>query len=125
MSRMPLRGRGWLGDGRDVYIENKENRFADRNALGERISGDNKDNSGQLFQGAGRTTPPGWMVRMESGREEEDKQDKGNKESGRRAGKRKLRAWIEGRFAGGIHALIPVSWRAILPSDEPNAKRCI
>ena len=32
--RMPLRGLGWLGDGRDVYIENQENRFADRNALG-------------------------------------------------------------------------------------------
>jgi hypothetical protein len=32
MSRMPLRGLGWLGDGRDVYIENQENRFADRNA---------------------------------------------------------------------------------------------
>ncbi len=30
--RMPLRGLGWLGDGRDVYIENQENRFADRNA---------------------------------------------------------------------------------------------
>ena len=37
MSRMPLRGLGWPGGGRDVYIENKENRFADRNALGEWI----------------------------------------------------------------------------------------
>ncbi len=35
MSRMPLHGLGWLEDGRDVYIENQENRFADRNALGE------------------------------------------------------------------------------------------
>ena len=49
MSRMPLRGLGWPGDGRDVYIENQENRFADRNALGERMGGDNLDNSGQLF----------------------------------------------------------------------------
>ncbi len=32
MSRMPPRVPGWLGDGRDVYIENQENRFADRNA---------------------------------------------------------------------------------------------
>ncbi len=32
MSRMPPRIPGWLGDGRDVYIENQENRFADRNA---------------------------------------------------------------------------------------------
>ena len=37
MSRMPLRGVGWPGDGRDVYIENQENRFADRNALEERM----------------------------------------------------------------------------------------
>ena len=37
MSRMPLRGLGCLGDGRDVYIENQENRSADRNALGERV----------------------------------------------------------------------------------------
>ena len=52
MSRMPLRGLGWLGDGRDVYIEKHENRFADRNALGERMGGDNLDNPGPLFQGA-------------------------------------------------------------------------
>jgi hypothetical protein len=49
---MPLRGLGWLGDGRDVYIENQENRSADRNALGERMGGENLDNSGQLLQGA-------------------------------------------------------------------------
>ena len=49
---MPLRGLGWLGDGRDVYIENQENRFADRNALGARMGGDNLDNSGQLLNGA-------------------------------------------------------------------------
>ena len=52
MSRMTLSVLGWLGGGRDVYIENQENRFADRNALGERMGGDNLDNSGQLFQGA-------------------------------------------------------------------------
>ena len=34
MSRMTLRVLGWPGGGRDVYIENQENRFADRNALG-------------------------------------------------------------------------------------------
>ncbi len=51
MSRMPLRGLGCLGDGRDVDIENQENRFADRNALGERMGGDNLDNSGQLVEG--------------------------------------------------------------------------
>ena len=38
--------------GRDVYIEKQENRSADRNALGERMGGDNLDNLGQLFQGA-------------------------------------------------------------------------
>ncbi len=59
MSRMPLRVLGWLGDGRDVYIENKENRFADRNALGERMGGDKLDNPGQLFQGPGQVTPAG------------------------------------------------------------------
>jgi hypothetical protein len=32
---MPLHGLGWLEYGRDVYIENQENRSADRNALGE------------------------------------------------------------------------------------------
>ena len=47
MSRMPLRGLGWLGDGRDVYIENQENRFADRNALGVWMGCDNLDNPGQ------------------------------------------------------------------------------
>ena len=36
MSRMSPRGLGWLGDGRDVYIENQENRFADRNAWSAR-----------------------------------------------------------------------------------------
>jgi hypothetical protein len=51
---MPLHGLGWLGDGRDVYIENQENRFADRNALGKWMGETtwiNRDNS---FQG----TPP-------------------------------------------------------------------
>ncbi len=33
-TRMPLRGVGWLECGRDVYIENQENRSADRNAWG-------------------------------------------------------------------------------------------
>ncbi len=46
---MPLHGLGWLGDGRDVYIENQENRSADRNALGERMEGETtwttRDNS--------------------------------------------------------------------------------
>ena len=40
------------GRGRDIYLEKQENRFADRNALGGRMGGDNLDNSGQLFQGA-------------------------------------------------------------------------
>ena len=38
--------------GRDVYIEKQENRFADRNAIGVRMGGDNLDNWGQLFQSA-------------------------------------------------------------------------
>ena len=33
-TRMLLHGLGWLECGRDVYIENQENRFADRNAWG-------------------------------------------------------------------------------------------
>ncbi len=37
MSRIPLSVLGWLGGGRDVHVENQENRFADRNALGEWI----------------------------------------------------------------------------------------
>ena len=84
MSRMPLRGLGCLGDGRDVYIEKQETRFADRNALGERMGGDNLDNSGQFFQGA----PPERAAsgsagilpagkRMEGGSGKKDKQDKG------------------------------------------------
>ena len=46
--------------GRDVYIENQENRFADRNALGERMGGDNLDNLRQLFQGASPKPGGGW-----------------------------------------------------------------
>jgi hypothetical protein len=120
---MPLRGLGWPGGGRDVQIENQENRFADRNVLGERMGGDNLDNPGQLLQGrrAGQLRPAGWYEWRAGGKKKTNR-TKGNKESGRRAGKRKLRAWIEGRFAGEIHALIPVFWRAILPSDEPTKR---
>jgi hypothetical protein len=42
------------GRGRDVYIVKHENRFADRNALGERMGGDNLDNS---------ATPPSRSVK--------------------------------------------------------------
>ena len=54
---MPLRGLGWLGDGRDVYIENQENRFADRNALGVRMGGDNLDNSFKVIHPWRNTRP--------------------------------------------------------------------
>ncbi len=58
------------------------------------VLGDNSNNSGQLFQGAGRTTPPAWKVRMESGRWEKEKQDKGERPAGGKVG----------RNAGGIPA---------------------
>jgi hypothetical protein len=48
---------GWESGRED--IEKHENRFADMNTLGERIERDNLEKSGQLVQGAGRTTPPG------------------------------------------------------------------
>lgn len=38
------------------YMESYENRFADKNVLGVR---EGKRQLGQLFKGAGRTTPPG------------------------------------------------------------------
>lgn len=41
-------------------MENQENRFADMNALGERMEGDNSDNSGQPLQGAPPHPGGGW-----------------------------------------------------------------
>jgi hypothetical protein len=40
-------------------IENQENRFADMERAWRADGGDNLGNSGQRFQGTGRTTPPG------------------------------------------------------------------
>jgi hypothetical protein len=46
-------------------LKDMETASRTRNVLGERNFGDNLDNSGQLFQGAGRTTPPGEKLRMD------------------------------------------------------------
>ena len=114
---------GWKC-GRDVYIENQENRFADRNALGERMfetTWTTRDNSFKVRRLCGRRMENGW----ESGRGEKDKQDKGGQVCGREAGRDNLLEWLESSFAWESRALIPVLCRAILASDEPNEKRCI
>ena len=75
---MPLRGLGWLGDGRDVCIENHENRFADRNALGERMDGDNVDNPEKLVRGA--PPKPGTDGKRMGEREESGREKFGTRE---------------------------------------------
>ncbi len=45
--------------GRDVYIENQENRFADKDARGERMGETTRTMRDNVFKGVGRTTPPG------------------------------------------------------------------
>ena len=52
--------RGMEGDGRDVSIENQENRSADRKALGVRMGGDNLENFSRSAAPTGRRTGIGW-----------------------------------------------------------------
>jgi hypothetical protein len=129
---MPLRGVEWLGDGRDVYIENQENRFADRNALGSGFPETTWTTWDNFFKETGRATPPGerwWKgVRQEcekKGKTNRTKVDKiaggMREESGRRESTRMSRMPL--REFGWLGRATKASFPFYPPRSPPIIRR--
>ena len=80
-TRMPLRGFGWLGDGRDSTLKSKKTASRTGSRLESGWGETTWTTWNNSFKVAGRTTPPGWKVRMERGRREKGKGGQGKRDA--------------------------------------------